>query len=52
MAEMKQPLLCPQWAVEACFTLQYVDPAGMAAVAQILLSDSCCQLGAPLSEVS
>lgn len=51
MVEMKRPMMFPQWAVEDCFILQYVDPAAVSAVAQILMSNSRCQLGAQLSKV-
>lgn len=51
MVEMKQPMRFPQWAVEDCFILRFVDPAAVFAVAQILMSNSCSQLGAQLSKV-
>lgn len=51
MVEMKGPMTFPQWAVEDCFTLQYVHPAGVSAVAQILMSNSHCQFGAQQSKV-
>ena len=34
-----------------CLTLQHVDPAGVSTVAQILMSNSRCQLGAQLSKI-
>lgn len=51
MVEMKWPMMFPQRAVEDCFMLGYVDPAGVPAVVQILMSSSCCQLGVQLSKV-